>query len=371
MNLSYWELDTYFKKNDFVIIGSGIVGLSTAFHLKQKYPKAKILILEKGRLPEGASTKNAGFACFGSVSEILDYLKYNPAEDVYRLIERRFEGLKKLRSLISDKEMNFNQHGGYELFRKGDEELMANSIEKLEEINQFLFPIFGKNPFQKSEKDFGFGEIMGMIETEFEGHIHTGMMMRKFVELVISNGISILNNVEVTDLEEMNSGVEIELNSEFPFKSKKVFLCTNAFTKKLYDLDVVPARAQVLITKPIENLPIKGCFHMDEGFYYFRNVGKRILFGGGRNLDFEGETTMEFGTSSHIQQSLEIYLKEIILPNQKVEIEHRWSGIMGMGSQRNPIVKQLSEHIYCGVRLTGTGIAIGSLVGEELANLLE
>jgi gamma-glutamylputrescine oxidase len=371
MNLSYWELDTYFKKVDFVVIGSGIVGLSTAFHLRQKYPKAKILILEKGLLPEGASTKNAGFACFGSVSEIIDYLNFNPADTVYKLVERRYKGLQKLRSLISDQEMRYHPYGGYELFRKGDEQLMEDSFQKLDEINAFLRPIFGKDPFQKSNKDFGFGEIIGMIETEFEGHIHTGRMMRQFVQLVISNNISILNNVEVTSLDEIHSGVEIEINSGFRFKAQKVFLCTNAFTKKLMDLDVVPARAQVLITKPIANLPFKGCFHMDQGFYYFRNHGNRILFGGGRNLDIQGETTTTFGTTSQIQQALEIYLKEIILPNQDVEIEHRWSGIMGMGSQRSPIVKQISDHIYCGVRLTGTGIAIGSLVGEELAHLLD
>lgn len=370
MNLSYWELDTYFNDVDYVVVGSGIVGLSTAYHLRMKFPNAKILILEKGILPEGASTKNAGFACFGTISEILDYLKSNPQEEVYQLVERRYKGLQKLRSLISDREMNFQQFGGFELFRKMDEELMENSFHHLEEINEFLQPIFGKKPYQKSTKDFGFGEIIGMIETEFEGHIHTGMMMRKFVELVISHQIPILNNVEVTAVEEVNNGVEIELESVFHFKARKVFLCTNAFTKKIADVDVIPARAQVLVTKPIENIPFKGCFHFDEGFYYFRNLGDRILFGGGRNLDIEGETTTEFGTTSQIQQSLEVYLKEIILPNQTVEIEHRWSGIMGMGSQRNPIVKQLSENVFCGVRLTGTGVAIGSLVGEELANLL-
>lgn len=109
---------------------------------------------------------------------------------------------------------------------------------------------------------------------------------------------------------------------------------------------------------------------MDEGFYYFRNVGNRILFGGARNLDLEGETTTRFSTTELIQNQLEKYLREIILPNQNFEIEHRWSGIMGMGSKRNPIVQQLSENVYCGVRLTGTGIAIGSLVGEELAGMV-
>ena len=34
-------------------------------------PKSKVLILERGIFPNGASTKNAGFATFGSLSEII------------------------------------------------------------------------------------------------------------------------------------------------------------------------------------------------------------------------------------------------------------------------------------------------------------
>ncbi|RRA96461.1 NAD(P)/FAD-dependent oxidoreductase [Paenimyroides viscosum] len=371
MNLSFWELETYFKNVDFTIIGSGIVGLSTAYHLRKKHAEAKIVIIEKGMLPEGASVKNAGFACFGTLSEILWYLESNSEEEVYKLVERRFKGLQKLRSLIPDKKMDYHQFGGYEIFRENDKELMEQSLSNLDKINSWLKPIFNENVYRKSDKDFGFKNTIGMIETDFEGHIHTGKMMKSFVELVISNKISILNNVEVKSINDLNSEVEIELENRFHFNSKKVFLCTNAFTKKLYDLDVVPARAQVLVTKPIENLPFKGCFHMDEGFYYFRNIGNRVLFGGGRNLDLEGETTTEFGTTDLIQNQLETYLKEVILPNHAFEIDHRWSGIMGMGEQRSPIVKQLSDNVFCGVRLTGTGIAIGSIVGEELADLID
>lgn len=58
------------------------------------------------------------------------------------------------------------------------------------------------------------------------------------------------------------------------------------------------------------------------------------------------------------------------MPNQDFEIEHRWSGIMGLGSSKNPIVEQLSHNVFCGVRLGGMGVAIGSLIGTELADLI-
>lgn len=371
MNLSYWELDVYFRKVDFVVIGGGIVGLSTAYHLKQQHPEAKILLIEKGKLPEGASTKNAGFACFGTLSEVLFYLDYNTKEEVFNLVKRRYFGLKKLRQLIGDENMDYQQLGGYEVFREQDVELKDRCFAKMDEINTWLYPIFNQNIYKISQKPFGFNHIAGTIEIDLEAHIHTGKMMKTFHQKVVEMGVLILNGMEITKIQDFGSNVNLEINGKITMDAQKAFVCTNAFSKQFFDLDIVPARAQVLITKPIANLPVKGCFHMDEGFYYFRNVGDRILFGGARNLDIDGETTLDFGTTKQIQNQLENYLREIIIPGKPFEVEHRWSGIMAMGAKRSPIVKQLSENVFCGVRLTGTGVAIGSLVGEELANLLK
>ena len=59
----------------------------------------------------------------------------------------------------------------------------------------------------------------------------------------------------------------------------------------------------------------------------------------------------------------------MILPETHFEIDHRWSGIMGVGDQKKPKIEQRSENVFCGVRLGGMGVAIGSLVGNELAGL--
>jgi glycine/D-amino acid oxidase-like deaminating enzyme len=150
-----------------------------------------------------------------------------------------------------------------------------------------------------------------------------------------------------------------------------LLFATNGFASQLTNNQVKPARAQVLITEPIPNLDIKGTFHLDKGYYYFRNIDDRILLGGGRNLDFEGETTTELDQTELIQNRLEELLKEVILPNTDFKIAHRWSGIMGLGSSKNPFVEQLSENVYCGVRLGGMGVAIGSLIGQELADLVK
>ncbi len=370
MPLSYWELKNWFTNVDFTIVGSGIVGLHCAIELRQRFPKAKILILEKGILPQGASTKNAGFACFGSISEILDDLKTHTEEDVAALVEKRWNGLQLLRENLGDKILDFRQYGGYELFLQHDEAFFEECANQVSSVNQILSPIFKEKVFVKKNNDFGFQNVFNyLIYNSFEGQIDTGNMMQALLKKAIASDILILNQQNVTTFHDLDSKVEIITNG-ISFYTNKLLLATNGFASELIEGDIKPARAQVLITKPIENLSIKGTFHLDRGYYYFRNVENRILFGGGRNLDFEGETTTEFGQTKIIQDQLEQLLKDVILPRQNFEIEHRWSGIMGVGSHKKPIVKILSQNVYCGVRLGGMGVAIGSLVGKELADLL-
>ncbi|MDC6362177.1 MULTISPECIES: NAD(P)/FAD-dependent oxidoreductase [Flavobacteriaceae] len=371
MELSYWEYKTWLSHVEFTIIGSGIVGLNCALRLREKYPSSRILVLERGSLPQGASTKNAGFACFGSVSEILADAKAHTEEEVVQLVQKRYNGIQVLRTLLGDKAIGFEQHGGHELFLGDNSELFVSCSDSMEHLNQLLLPVFGAPPFVKTKNEFGFSGIRETYIThQFEGQLDTGKMMQALLQKCHENQIPILNGVEVQRIQDAGSKVTIHVEG-FGFDSKKVFVATNGFASKLLQSEMVkPARAQVLITKPIKNLKIKGTFHLDEGYYYFRNIDNRILLGGGRNLDFQTEETMEFGETLTIQNALEKLLKNVILPDQDFEIDQRWSGIMGVGTQKNPIVKQISNSVYCGVRLGGMGVALGSLVGTELADLI-
>ena len=370
MNLSYWELKNWFTNVDYTIVGSGIVGLHAALHLREKFPESKILILEKGMLPEGASTKNAGFACFGSLSEIIDDLKSHSEEEVIQLVQKRWQGLQLLRKNLTDEAIDFKPFGGYELFLKNDESTYNECLQKLPFINDILKPIFKTDVFEKNIDRFGFNNIQEYtIFNPFEAQIDTGNMMQALLKKAQGNGILILNNQTVKEFSDNGSSVEIQVN-DYSFTTKKLLFATNGFAGQLTNNEVKPARAQVLITEPIPNLDIKGTFHLDKGYYYFRNINDRILFGGGRNLDFEGENTSQLGQTEIIQNKLEEILKTVILPNTDFKIAHRWSGIMGLGNSKKSIVKPLSENVYCGVRLGGMGVAIGSLIGKELAELV-
>lgn len=370
MGFSYWEQKTWFSNIDYTIIGSGIVGLNCALSLRERFPKAKILVLERGMLPNGASTKNAGFACFGSVSEILDDLKTHTQEEVVHLVKQRIEGLHLLRKNLGDKNIGFKNNGGYELFFQKDEALYEHCFQEKNQVNLLLKNLFKEPVFTEEKNKFGCKGIHSkIIFNKYEGQIDTGKMMYALLQKAYAENIMILSQT-LKEFNDTGDGVEIETD-QFGIKTKKILLATNGFSKKLGIKNVEPARAQVLLTKPIKDLAIKGTFHLENGYYYFRNIDDRILFGGGRNLDFKTENTDVMKENELIQNQLRLILKESILPDTKHEIDLAWSGIMGVGKQKKPILKQISENVYCGVRLGGMGIAIGSTIGKELAQLVE
>lgn len=370
---SYWERTAFIDNADVIIIGSGLVGLNAALQLKTRQPGLKVTVLERGFLPTGASTKNAGFACFGTVSEQLASLENSSEEEVAQLISYRWRGLQRMRQNLGDKHIEYLQNGSHELFMDHEIQRADECIEKIPKLNKLLQQAIGEPSVYHSanEKigDFGFNNVSRMIYNPFEGQIHTGKMMRALLNKVYNLGVLVLNNCEIINIG--NSPGDINLfTPQGVFKTTKVILATNAFANQLFpDLKVTPGRGQVLVTKPLTGLKLKGTYHFDEGYYYFRNINDRILLGGGRNLDFETEQTWDFGHTETVKHKLERVLAEMILPKQHFEIDYWWSGIMGFGENIAPIVKQIEPNIFCAVRCNGMGVAMGSLVGEEVADL--
>lgn len=87
-------------------------------------------------------------------------------------------------------------------------------------------------------------------------------------------------------------------------------MTTNGFVNHLIpDLDVKPVRNQVIVTEEIEGLQLNGCYHMDKGYFYFRNIGKRILIGGGRNKLGSKEETFLFDQTDEAFTLLSTILK--------------------------------------------------------------
>ena len=370
--LSYWEQESFLHYHH-IVVGAGLAGLSTAIELKQLYPGQKVLVLERGLMTTGASSRNAGFACMGSATELLDDLGHMTEDEVVALFELRKKGLELLRARLGDSNIGYAERGSYELISYKE----ADAIEKLPYLNKLLHVITGRPAYRLANEktgSFGFSEqfTTALIENTCEGELHTGKMLRALTDLAISRGVEIKTGAEAVRFEEHKNDVTVVVKDpvrqrSWGLKCATLTICTNAFAPQLLPAqDVVPGRGQVLITHPIPGLKFKGIYHFDKGYYYFRELDGRVLLGGGRNLDVKTETTTEIALNKLIQIDLEQKLADIILPGQHFEVAMRWAGIMAFGASKQPIVNAFSDRVYGCFRMGGMGVAIGSEVARQV-----
>ena len=369
--ISYWEQQG-FGTADWVVVGAGLVGLQSASRIKETYPKARVVVLDEHAMGNAASLRNAGFACFGSAGEMLDEIARTSELEAVRLYEKRFLGIQKLLGRYGADRIGFQASGGTEVFSTDDE--AGAVIAQVNALNKALYGVHGKDAFLVCDMNpTKMNVVKSGVFCPLEGGIQTHLLYRTVREEALRLGVEIYEGMRVVDWDEKNDFVELRMGNGMRISAGRLLICTNGFTQRLIpDLAVAPARGQVFVTKAMDALPFEGIFHADKGYIYFRELGgHRILIGGGRNLDFVGEETMDMVVTDRFRSHLKSYLETVVLPGRTVEFEYEWSGVMGMNENRNPIIGWHSNRVCLAVRMGGMGVALSSWVADEVIEVVK
>lgn len=365
-SISYWQKKDLDKKHQIVIVGAGIVGLTTAYFIKSANPHAKITILDRDHPNGGASIRNAGFACFGSPTELLDDIDRLGEPLTIETLKLRWEGLQLLQSIVHPQSMDYQQNGGYEIFNKSDKNMDLVG-DNLEYLNAIVADVIKDNKvYQWQKRAGGFDIANNWVFNRHEGQLDPYKMIRSLRRIVIEKGVDVYSQVSVENIDYTNR--KLQLNNGLNLEASHICLCTNAYTKELLqNAECRPVRNQVYVTESIPNLQLNGCYHLDQGYIYLRNIGNRILIGGARNILGTNEETNKFGNTEHAKKYLKEVLDRIFPEAKKYRFEHEWSGILGVGESKKAIVEEIYPQCYVGVRLGGMGVAIGSMIGKQLS----
>ncbi|WP_421773912.1 NAD(P)/FAD-dependent oxidoreductase [Gracilimonas sp.] len=361
---SYWESELYGRKFDLIVLGAGLTGQSIAHFYKKENPDKKVLVVDRGFYPIGASTRNAGFACFGSVTEHMADMEIEEEAKIIDRIRRRIDGLGLLRQTLGDKNIGYREPGAYEIFT--DATVYEQALEHLDICNRWLCEAAGlEEVYQKCEHN-GFPAI----SIKQEGCLHPGKMMRTLYEKNLAAAVEFRWQSQVERIDEDNGVLVLENGIEL--EGSQLAIATNSFTSTLLDdIDIKPGRGFVFVTKPIPELQWKGTYHFDRGYYYFRGVeGDRFLLGGARSLDIDVETTIEFGTNQKIKKSLISFANDVLRLPEGWEIDTEWSGIMGFTSTKSPILRRINNKTILVAGLSGMGVALGMQLGKEAAGIV-
>ncbi len=359
---SVWEHVFEDHHYDLIVVGAGLVGQSIAYFFAGEHPDAKILLLERAAHPLGASSRNAGFACIGSVTEHMADLELADEETLKSRIRRRYEGLELLKATLDPEQIDYSEVGGTEIFT--DPELFRAASSELPRFNGWLEEITGQKETYAPIEINGYPAIFNKVE----GMLHSGKMLRRLQQLNQRKGVQYLWNAEAEHIQDGN----LRLKGGLELRASRFALATNAFTPKLNtEADLKPGRGYVFLTNELENLNWKGTFHYNKGYVYFRNIGEnRLLLGGGRDRDLNGEKTTDFGINPAIKNYLIELANEVLNLPVGWKIEQEWSGIMAFTDDHQPIVKKTDEHTVLACGLNGMGVAIGMQVGKEAIELL-
>lgn len=366
-DFSYWEQDAFGAPWDVCILGGGITGLSTGISILEKRPGLRLVVVDRGYLPIGASTRNAGFACFGSPSEVLEDIGKHGETKALELVRDRYRGLRKLLARVPAEAMDYRPCGGYEVFHGGSGEAV---VEKLPYLNQLVGEATGlTSVYRVVDMPAGLQGFDLALFNPYEGQLHPARMIQALRTKLEHLGGRLWTGPEAVEIEEENDRAILHFHLMIPLRARQLVVTTNAFAARLLpQLQVHGARNHVLVTRPVRGLKLDGTFHHDRGYVYFRNIGDRILLGGARNRDLEAENTDAFGSNPHITEALDQFLHRHLGADPKDLVEYRWSGIIGVGPDKSPIVTRISPHVTAGVRLSGMGVALASLIGERLAD---
>lgn len=365
---SFWESTTFLRPVDVIVVGAGLTGLQTALNLKRDQPDHDVLVIERAPIPQGASTRNAGFACFGGPTELLADLHAYGEAALLQTVRARYEGIKALEADFSGRGIDWHAHGGYEIIDDGEtEELVRTQLPRL---NALLAEVTGlKETWSVASRLNGLFTLSNPLEAQ----LHPG----KLVELLLADchraGVRFLFGTAVESVEA--GGVRLPVYGHIP--AGKVVVTVNAFARELlpeeFEDEIRPVRNQVLLSREIPGLKLRGCYHYHEGYVYFRNVGSdRILIGGARHLAGTLSETDAFGANAELAAQLVAYLQSW-LPDLNLGMEDfsmAWSGIIAQGTGKTPILRTTKSGVLVAGRLAGMGVALSAALARAAASEL-
>ena len=356
------------KKCDLLIIGAGYTGLSAARKLGNIYPNKKVVIVDAQVAGEGASSRNSGYLVDSTMNDGFISSKstsdYKAKGDLYSL------GIEKVKSFINQYQVDcdWNACGKYYASSKIEDE------KKLIRFNNMLTSLKIKNKIlQKNELHNKLGTEFYKIGIHTQGDIllNPGKLARAMVDTLPENVI-LYENSPLMKWEKINKRIHCTLAKGTIIASSIIF-CTNGFLSSLgierqYSF---PLLLTASMTRRLSNQEFNKIGSPSEwGVLSVRPMGATVRMTKDRRILIRNTVSLHTN-QTNIKKNKKIHLKGILkrfpsLPENI--IESTWSGTVCRSGNASPIFKKINNNVYAAGCFNGSGIGLGTLFGEEIAN---
>lgn len=354
---------------DIVVIGGGLCGVSTAWHLVEA--GFSVALVEARGISFSATGRNAGFILQGTAeryNRAITQMGREMARDIHAY---SLENHRMMREVIEKHNIDCEYlcRGSLQLASSKEEEFeLLDSAELLVE-DGFKAELLEGDELGEPYLSAGFQT--GILLPE-DGELNPARFVQLVADLAETKGLTIFENSPALNID---SGDSVTVHTpEGSITSEIAILCTNAKLGEVlpsYHEYISPVRGQMLTTAPLPQL-FNQPIYADHGFDYWRQTpAGRIVLGGWRNLDPETEVGHDEILHDGIQERMKRFLMRF-KGLEELQITHRWSGIMGFSQDGLPLVGALpgSQNILIGAGFTGHGFGFAWLAGHSLTQML-
>lgn len=364
MTVSIWQADHQqpIRDVDFLVVGAGLIGCTAAYFAGQQ--GRDVVITEMRDVGLGASSRNAGFMITGMDTY------YHRAIEIYG--RDLTSWMWRLSNRTHEIWHQFASKGNVPVFNGGSLLLAESQAEKDEiKLAYEALKADGHQAIYHDSDPLKRGYFAAIEQPQ-----DCAIQPYHFVNSIFQqSGAELVANNELYAIEQTEADYVMVYTRQYAFRAKHVLLCTNAYSPNIHPYfigKVIPNRAQVLVTEPLDQSLIPSCGYSDYGYMYYRmTFDNRFLVGGARNLyqELEGDTTDD-RVNEQVQSALEDYCRkyypETIGADGQLNVHRRWAGIMGFTPDSIPLVGTLPDmpNVGFAVGFTGHGLAMGGGTAE-------
>jgi len=353
-------------KADVVVIGGGVNGCSTAYHLAKKGLKS-VVLLEKNYIASGASGRCAGLIRAQRESKeqiILHNASLNMMEELYQ-------------------ELDFNimfRQCGYVVLAENESKvaLLKEQIE-LQNANGVNSCFLEPQEVKKMVPILDINKILGAAFHDRDGALLPWALVWGFERAAKRLGVEICNHTEVREIETSEKGIESVVTDKGKIKTRTVVNAAGGIGEKSIakmaklDLPTYSVRREALTTEPLKPFlnPVVG-FSTPLGGYIWQGL-RGELFG----MTY-CPVDQAYKTYDNVDSTLD-YLSETarvlidLFPALKnVMVLRQWAGLRDASSDGWPILGCVDEipGLILANGFSGLGFQLGPIVGKLLSELI-
>ena len=359
------------QKCDYLIVGAGYTGLSTARKLSEINSSKKIIIVDAQLAGEGSSSRNSGYLVDTTLNDGFtsnkDINNYKTKVKIYNL------GITAVKNFIKQHQVDcdWNECGKY--FASSN----INDLSTAKKFSELLSTLnFNNKILNQKDLENKLGTSFYKIAVFTEGGIliNPAKLVRAMIDVLPKN-IELYENSPLIKWNKNNNLIncQFEKNS---IQTNKIIFCTNGFLKSLNIKKNFnfPLTLTASMTRPLDDEEFESIGKPKEwGVLPIRPMGATIRFTKDRRLLIRNTAEMKNPNSMskyELEKRKLLHLKGLIkrFPTLKTNlIEDSWSGIVSRSRNSSQIFEMIEKNIYVAGCYNGSGIGVGTLFGEQIA----